>query len=105
MWWASEVIPAATRYDVRTQPIWSFSETAPRGTATVSIGFSRKMPSSVVLPVVPGVAAQSPLPACPSLRNEPCRAYVAISNRAGRLGQQRRRATNRRTLRQPTFTG
>src|SRR5204863_6994019 len=33
-----------------TQPIWSFSETAPSATASVSIAFSRKRPSSVVLP-------------------------------------------------------
>ena len=60
-----------------TQPVWSFSETVPRGTATVSIASSRAMPSSVVLPVVPGVDAPTPLPPCPSLRNEPCRTYQA----------------------------
>jgi hypothetical protein len=31
------------------------------------------MPSSLVLPVVPGVDVPSGLPPCPSLRNEPCR--------------------------------
>jgi hypothetical protein len=38
------------------------------------------MPSSVVLPVVPGASVPTPLPACPSLRNEPCRPYQAIVN-------------------------
>src|SRR6185312_115115 len=38
-----------------TQPIWSFGETEPPGTARVSIEFSPKTPSSLVLPVVPGV--------------------------------------------------
>jgi predicted acyl esterase len=64
-----------------TQPVWSFSETEPRGTGTVSIAFSRKMPSSLVLPLVAGVHVPAGLPPCPSLRNEPCRPYVAIANR------------------------
>jgi len=57
-----------------TQPIWSFGETEPAtGTASVSIAFSPNMPSSLILPVVPGVIVPSGLPPCPSLRNEPCR--------------------------------
>ncbi len=63
-----------------TQPVWSFSQTVPNGTAAISIAFSRSMPSSLVLPVVPGVAVTTPLPACPSLRNEPCRPYQATVN-------------------------
>ena len=65
-----------------TQPIWSFNETEPRtGTATVSIAYSPSMPSSLVLPVVPGVAVPTAQPTCPSLRNEPCRPYVQLVNR------------------------
>jgi predicted acyl esterase len=57
-----------------TQPIWSFGETQPSGsTATEGVAFSPTMPSSLVLPVVPGVSAPAGLPPCPSLRNEPCR--------------------------------
>jgi predicted acyl esterase len=64
-----------------TQPIWSFGETQPAGaTATESIAFSPSMPSSLVLPIVPGVEVPTGLPACPSLRNEPCRAYQAVAN-------------------------
>ena len=59
-----------------TQPIWSFSQTQPQGTAVVSIAFSAAMPSRLVLPVVPGVSVPTPLPPCPSLRNQPCRPYV-----------------------------
>jgi hypothetical protein len=66
-----------------TQPIWGFNHTVPRGTAKVSIAFSRSMPSSLVLPVVPGVNATG-LPACPSLRNEPCRSYQAVVNRTAK---------------------
>ncbi len=61
-----------------TQPVWSFSQTVPSG--TVSIEFSKSMPSNLVLPVVPGVQVTTSLPACPSLRNEPCRPYVPIVN-------------------------
>jgi hypothetical protein len=56
--------------------VWSFVETQPAiGTANVSIAFSPKMTSSLILPVVPGVNVPSGLPPCPSLRNEPCRPY------------------------------
>ena len=59
-----------------TQPIWSFAQTVPRGHGTVSIGFSRRAASHLVLPVIPGVAVPTPLPPCPGLRGEPCRTYV-----------------------------
>jgi uncharacterized protein len=62
------------------QPIWSFSQTVPTGTATVDIAFSPTQPSSLVLPVIPGVQASAPLPPCPSLRNEPCRPYTQLVN-------------------------
>jgi len=66
-----------------TQPIWSFNETQPSsGTARVSIGFSPDMPSSLYLPVVPGVSVPTAQPPCPSLRNEPCRTYVPTANAA-----------------------
>jgi predicted acyl esterase len=64
-----------------TQPIWSFSHTQPAGTtATESIAFSSSMPSSLILPIVPGVSVPTGMPACPSLRNEPCRSYQAFVN-------------------------
>ncbi len=64
-----------------TQPVWSFGQTQPSGTATVSIARAASMPSSLVLPVVAGVSAPTPLPPCPSLRNEPCRPYQPIVNK------------------------
>jgi predicted acyl esterase len=63
-----------------TQPIWSFSQTQPNPSGSVSIAFSTSMPSSLMLPVVPGVSVPTSLPACPSLRNEPCRTYQAMVN-------------------------
>jgi hypothetical protein len=38
------------------------------------------MPSSIVLPVVPGVAVPKALPPCGSLRNQPCRPYQPLTN-------------------------
>jgi hypothetical protein len=63
-----------------TQPIWSFGETQPNPSGTVSIAFSTSMPSRLVLPFVVGVTVPTALPACPSLRNEPCRPYQRIVN-------------------------
>ncbi len=60
-----------------TQPIWAFSQTEPPGsTATEAIAFSPGMPSSLILPIVPGLSVPTALPPCQSLRNEPCRPYV-----------------------------
>jgi putative CocE/NonD family hydrolase len=64
------------------QPIWSFGETDPTGTATVAIARSSKMPSSLVLPVVPGASVPTGLPPCPGLRGEPCRDYQPFANGA-----------------------
>jgi predicted acyl esterase len=61
-----------------TQPIWAFDETVPMG--TTSVAFSGVMPSSLVLPVVPGVSVPTALPACGTLRNQPCRTYQAFTN-------------------------
>jgi uncharacterized protein len=64
-----------------TEPVWSFGQTQPLGdTATESIAFSPNMPSSLIPPIVPGVSVPTGLPACPSLRNEPCRPYKPIVN-------------------------
>jgi predicted acyl esterase len=64
------------------QPIWAFGEAQPKGNATVAIAHSQRMPSSLTLPVVPGVNVPTGLPPCPGLRAEPCREYTPFSNRA-----------------------
>jgi predicted acyl esterase len=63
------------------QPVWSFSETRPDGKAEVAIAYSKRMPSSLTLPVVPGVDAPTDLPPCPGLRAQPCREYRPALNR------------------------
>ncbi|MGA8219094.1 MAG: CocE/NonD family hydrolase [Solirubrobacterales bacterium] len=57
------------------QPVWSFAETVPQGDARVTIAFSHKHPSRLILPLVRGVTAPTPLPPCPGLRGEPCRTF------------------------------
>jgi predicted acyl esterase len=88
LYYEGHVYRAGTRIRVTiagvngAQPIWSFSHTMPAGgTSKVSVLFSRKQPSMLVLPVVPGVTAQgTSQPPCPGLRNEPCRTYKALVN-------------------------
>ncbi|MBA3866283.1 MAG: CocE/NonD family hydrolase [Solirubrobacterales bacterium] len=67
-----------------TQPVWSFARTQPKGTAKIAIGHSRKMPSKLILPVVPGVGVPTGLPPCPGLRGEPCRGYQPYANRVAK---------------------
>ena len=61
------------------QPLWKFESLAPDGHQVNQIGHSLGRPSRVLLPVLPtSLAPNVPavLPACPALRNQPCRAYL-----------------------------
>jgi predicted acyl esterase len=53
---------------------WSF-DTLP-GTQVNEIARSAGRPSSVALPVVPGISVPTGLPVCPGLRGQPCRTYT-----------------------------
>ncbi len=53
---------------------WAFDTLA--GTPTNEVARSAGRPSSVALPVVPGVSVPTGLPACPGLRGQPCRTYA-----------------------------
>lgn len=87
------------------QPVWSFAETQPAGTtAQIEIAHSPSMPSSLILPVVPGVEIPTALPACPSLRNEPCRTYVASKNISEDLPPEPTTTTTTTTTMPPTTT-
>jgi predicted acyl esterase len=63
------------------QPVWAFDEAKPAKRARVLLAHSRRRPSRLLLPVVPGVATSTALPPCPGLRGEPCRAYQPFVNR------------------------
>jgi LPXTG-motif cell wall-anchored protein len=61
------------------QPFWQFQTLPPDGHQVNDIGHSVGMPSRVVLPLLPdNLRPDAPVsdPPCPSLRNEPCRAYL-----------------------------
>jgi hypothetical protein len=60
------------------QPVWTFGDTRPRGRATVTLARGAGRRSRVILPVVPGITAPTPRPACPGLRGQPCRTYVPL---------------------------
>jgi uncharacterized protein len=62
------------------QPIWAFGEARPPGRAGVTLARDTAHPSRLILPVVPGSAAGTPLPPCPGLRGQPCRPYVPLAN-------------------------
>ncbi|HET7416367.1 MAG TPA: CocE/NonD family hydrolase [Solirubrobacterales bacterium] len=64
-----------------TQPIWAFDGAEPAGTAELAIAYGGATPSSLLLPVVPGVSVPTALPPCPGLRGEPCRDYKPLFNR------------------------
>jgi uncharacterized protein len=92
LYYEGHVYRAGTRIRVTiaapngAQPVWSFDNTEPAGTTSnVAIAYSHQMPSRLVLPVIAGVdAGGTAQPACPSLRNEPCRTYVPLVNQAVR---------------------
>jgi predicted acyl esterase len=62
------------------RPAWAFDALQYDSTVTNRVARSRVQPSKVVLPVVSGVPVTTPLPACGTLRGQPCRAYVALDN-------------------------
>ncbi|MFN8053457.1 MAG: CocE/NonD family hydrolase [Acidimicrobiales bacterium] len=64
------------------KPRWSWI-VDPNDRPTIDIGHDKDHPSSLVLPVVPGVTGyQKALPPCPSLRGQPCRSYQPYANTA-----------------------
>ena len=62
------------------RPTWAFATLDDGQTATV--GFGGVVASALVVNTVRGVTATSTLPACGTLRGEPCRAYQAEGNQA-----------------------
>ncbi len=62
------------------RPSWSFDSPATGGTVTDTLSIGGTQASALVLSVVPGLNPPDPQPACPSLRGEPCRSYLAAGN-------------------------
>ena len=66
-----------------SRALWKFDVLRPDGEVVNTIAHSAAAPSKVVLPVIPGIEVDAPLPPCPALRSQPCRTYVEIENTAG----------------------
>ena len=62
------------------QPVWEFGEALPTTKTNVALAHAPKMPSRLLLPVIPGLKVPTGLPYCPGLRGEPCRDYVPYTN-------------------------
>ncbi|MCU1456190.1 MAG: putative hydrolase, CocE/NonD family, partial [Actinomycetia bacterium] len=62
------------------RPRWSFTAQPAKGIVMNSIARDVKHASSIALPVVSSVPIPTRLPACGSLRGEPCRTFVPAAN-------------------------
>lgn len=58
--------------------LWKFRVLEPAGEVVNTIGRGGAVASRVVLPVVPGLEAPTPLPECFALRAQPCRPYEEL---------------------------
>jgi predicted acyl esterase len=58
------------------EPEWAFDALSPQGTVRNTIASSAARPSRIVLAVVPDIQVTTPLPPCPALRGQPCRAFT-----------------------------
>lgn len=68
------------------QPTWSYALLPVDPAVRHLVGTAGVAASSVALPVLDGLSVTTPLPACPSLRGQPCRPTPAIANvQAGSL--------------------
>lgn len=63
-----------------TRAEWRFDLAAVPAGTTYQIGVDATHATSIALPVLAGVTAPSPLPACPSLRGQQCRTHVPYTN-------------------------
>ncbi len=75
MYRAGSRIRVTVSAPVGDQPVWAFADTLPQHNARVTLSLSHKRPSRLILPFVPRITAPTPLPPCPGLRGEPCRAF------------------------------
>jgi predicted acyl esterase len=62
------------------RPAWAFDTPATGGKVVDTLSLGGVRPTSLVMAVLPGVVPPDPQPACPSLRGQPCRTYVAAGN-------------------------
>jgi hypothetical protein len=61
-------------------PVWQFNTFQTNSKVVDTVGLGGKYASTLVLPVINSLTLPDPQPPCPSLRGEPCRAYVPAGN-------------------------
>ena len=59
---------------------WKFDVLQLDPGATVAVAHDAEHPSSIAISTLPDVVVPTPLPACPSLRSQPCRTHVPQLN-------------------------
>jgi len=64
------------------RPSWAFQTPDTNGSVTDTVALGGAMASSLALDIVHGVSPTATIPACGSLRGEPCRAYSKMANQA-----------------------
>lgn len=64
----------------RNHGLWEFEAPAYDSPPVFAIGHGGEQASMIMMPTVGGVPVKEGLPACPSLRGQPCREYRAVSN-------------------------
>jgi predicted acyl esterase len=62
------------------RPVWAFATPPTGGKVVDTVALGGTGGSTLVLPVLDGVVPGDAQPPCPSLRGEPCRAYVPAGN-------------------------
>jgi hypothetical protein len=62
------------------RPAWQFDTPSTDGAVTDTVTLGGAAPSALVLPVLDSTSSGAPLPPCPSLRGQPCRAYTPAGN-------------------------
>lgn len=67
----------------RNHGTWEFESPAYDAPPTFLVGRGGSTPSAIVLATVGGVEVPPDVPACPSLRGQPCRDYRAVANTPG----------------------
>jgi len=67
----------------RDHGTWEFESPAYESAPTIQIGYGPQYPSSLILGQLPDINIPDGLPACPSLRGQPCRRYEEHVNTSG----------------------
>ena len=66
----------------RNHGTWEFEAPEYDGAPTIAIAHGGTRASAITMPTISGIDVAEGLPACPSLRGQPCRTYESVTNTA-----------------------